>query len=499
MKLKLSYILAVLCWSVFVADAQVLKDSSARKVILTLKQVVEMARTTSPDAVAARHTFRSAYWSYRSFRADYLPSVAISSNPELTRTISKVTLPDGTDKYVRQNMLTVDGAVTIKQNLALTGGSFFIESTIQRMKLYDAKSVSFRTSPIVVGYSQSLFGYNSLKWDRKIEPLRYREAKKAYAETLELVAANAVRKFFALAGAQWDYEIACFNYANADTLYQFAKGRYNIGTITENELLQLEVNRLTESTNRMDAIIEMDDCRQALCSLLGLDKDMVVEVVTDTEIPHFQVQPEEAFRLFSLNSPDVEAIERKLIESRSSVAQARSSAGLKADLYIQCGLSQTGTTVAEAYQEPLDQQRVSIGISLPVLDWGKGRGKVKVARSRQDLIEIQVQQERNDLEMNVRKLVMQFNLQFERVGIALKTDVTARRRYDVARKLYLLGKSSVLDLNASISEKDRASRNFLSALSTYWNLYYMLRSLTLFDFEHKRKITREMDEVIKGM
>lgn len=111
--------------------------------------------------------------------------------------------------------------------------------------------------------------------------------------------------------------------------------------------------------------------------------------------------------------------------------------------------------MSEAYHSPLDQQQVSVGISLPLLDWGKGKGKVRVARSRQDLVEVQVEQQKNDLEMNVRKLVMQFNLQSERVKIAMKTDLTARKRYDVTRKLYLLGKSSVLDLNASTTEKDR--------------------------------------------
>ena len=122
---------------------------------------------------------------------------------------------------------------------------------------------------------------------------------------------------------------------------------------------------------------------------------------------------------------------------------------------------------------------------------------MKVARSRQDLVEVQVEQQKNDLEMNVRKLVMQFNLQSERVKIAMKTDLTARRRYDVARKLYLLGKSSVLDLNASTTEKDRASRGFLSALSTFWNLYYILRSMTLYDFEQNREIQEKLEELIK--
>ena len=54
------------------------------------------------------------------------------------------------------------------------------------------------------------------------------------------------------------------------------------------------------------------------------------------------------------------------------------------------------------------------------------------------------------------------------------------RRHEVARKLYLLGKSTILDLNASVTEKDSASRNFLYALSNYWNLYYMLRSIDVY-------------------
>lgn len=234
-----------------------------------------------------------------------------------------------------------------------------------------------------------------------------------------------------------------------------------------------------------------------LCSLLGLDKEVVLEVKVDTDVPHFQVEPGVAFHWFNLNSPDVDAMQRKLLESRGSVAQARSNAGLKADLYLQCGLSQTGTSVSEAYHSPLDQQQVSVGISLPLLDWGKGKGKVRVARSRQDLVEVQVEQQKNDLEMNVRKLVMQFNLQSERVKIAMKTDLTARKRYDVTRKLYLLGKSSVLDLNASTTEKDRASRSFLSSLSTFWNLYYILRSMTLYDFEQNCEIQEKLEELIK--
>ena len=59
----------------------------------------------------------------------------------------------------------------------------------------------FESQPLVVGYEHSLFGYNSLKWDKRIEPIRYREARKQYAETLEVISATACRHFFSLASA----------------------------------------------------------------------------------------------------------------------------------------------------------------------------------------------------------------------------------------------------------------------------------------------------------
>ena len=46
---------------------------------LSLKQVIEIARMESPDAQTARHSFRSAYWNYKYYRANYLPSLSLTS------------------------------------------------------------------------------------------------------------------------------------------------------------------------------------------------------------------------------------------------------------------------------------------------------------------------------------------------------------------------------------------------------------------------------------
>lgn len=164
---------------------------------------------------------------------------------------------------------------------------------------------------------------------------------------------------------------------------------------------------------------------------------------------------------------------------------------------MQFGLTQTNEKLKEAYRSPLDQQLVSIGIRIPILDWGVGKGQVKVALSNRDKVYTDVEQARNDFELNVIKMVKQFNLQADKVAIAQKTDQTAQRRNDVAQKLYLLGKSTILDLNASITEKDRARRDYINALYNYWNLYYGLRSMTGYDFEQGRELTFNYEQLMK--
>lgn len=468
-------------------------EADARR--LTLVDAIRMAQAYSPEAQAAEHTYRAAYWSYRSFRANYLPEVNLVSSPYLNRQINRVTQPDGTEQFIRQNQLITDVGLQISQNVWFTGGNLFVQTSTQRMDELDSNLTSYNSLPVTVGYQQSLFGYNSLKWDRRIEPVRFREAKKTYAETLELIASKTCELFFALATAQANLDIARSNYASADTLYRYARGRYNIGSITENEMLQLEVNRLNEETNMMKARIEMEDAMLTFRSFLGIREETEIEVMEGDSVPQFEVPLGEALEQAYRNSPDPDTYRRLKLESRSALAQARASRGLKADLYLQFGLSQTADRLKDSWRDPLDQQYVSLSLEVPILDWGRGRGKVRVAKSNVALVETQTEQGMNDFELNVRKMVRQFNLQARQVEVAARTDETARRRYEVALRLYLMGKSTVLDLNAAISEKDTARRNRIEAMKTYWTLYYGLRSMTQYDFERGCPITDNLPEI----
>lgn len=445
---------------------------------MTLSEVIGMAQENSPSAQSAKHGFLAAEWQYKYYKANYLPSVTLTSSPFLNREINKITLNDGTSAFIKQNQINTDLALTVNQNIPFTGGTLFLRSSVSRIDELERNTTSYSSYPITIGYRQNLFGYNSLKWDRRIEPLRYQEAKKNYDEAMELVAAHACGYFFSLVEAQANLEMARLNFASADTLYQMAQGRYKIGIINENDMLQLEINRLNEETACMDAEVQVNEQTQSLASYLGLDDMTDINLKLPEEVPDITVFLPIAEEMAKRNASQPDYYRRIKLESDNRVAQAKGNTGLRADIYLQFGLSQTGDRFESTFSHPLHQEYASLSLSLPILDWGRGKGQVKVAKSQRDLIYTEADQGMTDFMQNVRKIVTQFNMQPRKVEVASRTNRLASHRYEIARKLYIAGRNTILDLNTALSEKDSATRAYISSIKTYWTLYYTIRSLT---------------------
>ena len=445
---------------------------------LTLADAIAMAQKESSDARSAYHTLLAAEWSYKFYRANYLPSLTLTASPSLNRVTNKITLPDGTSSFVEQNQLSTNATLGFTQNVPLAGGQFFLRSSLQRQDEFANNTAAYNSQPLIVGYQQTLFGYNSLKWERRVEPLRYEEAQKSHTENMELIAARTSTLFFALASAQTELYIAEQNYASADTMSRYARGRYNIGTITENEMLQLELNKFTAEAGLLNARNGLENAMQSLRSYLAMDKDITIKARSEARVPRCKADPTKAISLAHEHNPAPVSYELMRQESLSNLAAAKANSGLKADLYLQFGLSQTAEKLRDSYRSPQNQQYASIGISLPILDHGRGKGQIKIAESKANLVATQIEQAYREFDINIGTMVRQFNLQAHHVEIAEKRAQLAQQRYDVARRLYINGKSTILDFNAATTEKDAAQRGLLGTLQTFWSLYYGLRSMT---------------------
>jgi len=465
----------------------------------TLDEVIQLAQEQSVDAILSKHRYRASYWEFKTYKAELLPNITLSSSfPQFNRTIKKYQNSDGSYSYIEENMNNSSLNLSVRQNVGFTGGQLFVSSDLQRIDEFgDFKNTSYLSSPISIGYRQPILFYNEYKWNNKIEPLKYKEAKREYISSLENVSLKAVNYFFDLALAQQNMQVAEINYQNADTLYKIAQGRYQIGTIAENELMQMELSLLNAGSSMNSAKVDLEVKKFQLRSFLGFNEKINIKLIIEKNIPTLNINVNNAMQIAKENNPNIISYERQLIEAERNLAKAKSEKGLQANLYASFGLTQQSPDFSNVYNNPQDQQRVSVGIELPLLDWGLGRGRYKMAQSSQEVIKTNVEQSQIDFTQNVMLNVMQFNLQDEQVGIASKSDTIAQRRYELTKQRFLIGKVDVLDLNVALSEKDVAKRAYVLALRNFWLNYYSIRKITLYDFENNNNLEIDYNELIK--
>ncbi|TVQ08465.1 MAG: TolC family protein [Bacteroidetes bacterium] len=465
---------------------------------LTLEEVILVAREQSPDALAARHRYRGSYWQHRSFQAGYLPGLRLDATlPNLFRNIQPVTLPDGTDVYVRRSQASSSADLSLNQRIGLTGGQVFLSTGLERIDIFSdtGDRTAYLSTPINIGFTQPIFSYNPYKWERQIEPLRFEEARKRYIEDLETISLRANNFFFDLLLAQINIEINTLNLNNNDTLYQISKGRYSLGRIAENELLQMELNVLNSEAQLEQSRIDYEAALFRFRSYLGLENVDNVQLVIPEERHQMFIEVEAALNQARQNRSDILAFERQEIEAQSEVSRARSESRFNANLFAVYGLTQTADRFSDVYVDPLDQQQLRVGVQIPIVDWGVGKGKVRMAESNRELVNTNVQQALIDFEQEIFLRVMEFNMLERQLLIAGKADTIAEKRYEVSRQRYLIGRIDILELNIALEEKDRSKQRYLAALRNYWRGYYEMRRLTLYDFREDGPITLNFNEI----
>jgi outer membrane protein TolC len=185
------------------------------------------------------------------------------------------------------------------------------------------------------------------------------------------------------------------------------------------------------------------------------------------------------------------------LNAQNSLAQAKSQKGLTGDLFMSYGVKDQDKDFMNAYTMPTQQQRVQIGFNLPILDWGLGQGKYKMAKSSLELAQVQVQQALVDFQQNLSLDVEQFNLQKNQVAITAKSDTVAKKMFEVTKQRFLIGKISVLDLNNADTRKDQNRRAYIQSLQNYWNYFFNMRSLTLFDFINRKPLETDFEKLLK--
>ena len=482
----------------FIAAALIAQAQTTREMQLTLDDAIAMARVRSVDAAEALDELRSSYWEWRSFRAEQLPELTFKATaPSYAKQYSSYMNEDGSYSFVGTNSLQASGQLSVTQNIPLTGGKVSLNSSLDFLRQYEGNTGNrFMSIPLALSLTQPLFGVNTMKWDRRIEPVRYAEAKAAFLSATEDVARLTVDYYFTLLMSRENVDISRQNLENAERLYAVAREKREMGLISQNDLLQMELNVIDAKSALTDNLSELKADMFRLRSFLDLSEDTEIIPVVPETVPHAEITYGDALDRALSNNKFVKTMRRLQLEADYDVAKAKGDMR-EIELFVQLGYTGTDNEFDGAYRRLRANELASVGFSIPLVDWGKRRGKVKIAERRRSVTQSSVRRETMNFNQDIFILVERFSNQQQQLDLATKAAEIASRRYRTNVETYLIGMLPTLELNDSRVSKDNSRREYTTQLYKFWNYWYQIRSLTLYDYGSGKDINADFEKYIK--
>jgi outer membrane protein TolC len=458
-------------------------------VSLSLRNVVDLAISQSSAVKYIQNQDVNYYWRWKNHQTRFRPQLTLSGDlPDFENQTKPIVQPDGSIIFNQVTQLETSAQLALSQPIPLLGAYVYAASGIVRIQDFNNSTVGFSGYPVSVGITQPLFAYNWMKWAQMTEPLVYEEAQKRFIESIEEISYNATSLFFRYLRIQTDYSLAESNLKNSRDNLKIAKVKQELGNISENDFSRIQLSVFNAQKALNNARINLKNADFELKKYIGLDQNQVIELIIPLDIYLWKVDPEIALRESLDNRKETPQFERRLIQADRELTQAKRNAGVSATLRMSYGISNSADDFGGIYQQPEQQQNIRLALSVPLLDWGRSESQVKLAESQRELVLYDVEQDRLDFERGVLVQVEQFNLIKSQIETAEAADQVAEEGYLIALKKFQNGEISITDLNISLAEREEAKRDYIRSIENYWESYFRLRELTLYDFEFNQKI-----------
>lgn len=452
----------------------------------TLTEAIARAQSEGNPARAARATRDAARQRDRAFGAGLMPQFALTGTvPSYNRSIiGVVDAATGQTVYreQEQNESAVNLAMT--QRIPFIGGDLFVNSQLSRLDRPGATNDrTWNSTPMIVGIRQDILRPNRLRWDSRVQDLTADVAERTYREALEEIAIQTANSFFDYYAAKLNLENAATNAAVNDTLYTLNSGRFEVGKIGENDLLQNELALLRAQVALDGARLEHDRTLAALRLALNLPVGAPLEITVPTDVPEVVVDTAVAVMQALRNRAAMKDVELQTVQADRRVSEARFGTGIGASLQASMGYNQTSfTTVGDAYKDLGESQRLSLAISMPLVQWGGRSANIQAAQLDEQRAEHTGRQTREQTVQEAHFAALQLAIARRQLAIAAKADTVGTKRFEVTKNRYVIGRIGMDNLFQAQTEKDAALLSYLQSLRGYWVAFYRLRRVTMYDF-----------------
>lgn len=331
-------------------------------------------------------------------------------------------------------------------------------------------------------------GYNPYKWAKRIENKRIELARQQLAYTFEDISINVTMLYSDALIAQKELELARDYASHTDILLQKGEELEKLGRSTHSDVLLLSLEHSQAAKQLLNATNTLNNALYRLCDYIGIVPEDSLYL---NSLPHPTLLPimeKEAILQSLQNSSILQNRRLSIIAAQQIVDKTRKQRFMEATLELTVGFNQTSQTLLSAYQHPLRQDIISVGVSIPLVDWGIRKKNVQKAQTELHNATLSEEEAVKQIKREVSSLIKDYHLYLQAITLA-QTDIELSKRLrEESQEKYLIGKNSIETVLKANQKIQASERDYLSTFKECWIKYYQIRKYTLYNWENNTPI-----------
>lgn len=459
--------------------------------ILTLERTLEIAFEHSPTLVQSKISLEQQQLNLKAQKASLKSQFSLDINPF---SYSRRNIYDNyNSKWFASENLSSSASLGIRQPIKWTDGSIGLYNDVSWQnasnRTFGGKDISYNHN-LSLRIEQPLFTYNRTKIQLRELELSLENAQLSFAMQQLNIEKNVTTNFYNVYQSQKDLQIARDEVANQRKNAEIISNKAAAGLVPREEHYQAEVNLATAQASLNSRIINLEDAKDRFKLLIGMPLNEDFVLLPNTEILPVEVNTEEAVQHGLTQRMEIRQQQISVEKDVFSLIRAKAENEFKGNLSARIGLDALGGKVKNMYDNPTDNEQVSISLNIPIFDWGAKRARVKSTELGIESNQLSFEEEQKSIVLDIRQICRKLPVLLSQVEIQKTSTENSERTYTIQLEKYRNGNLSGMELQQYQSQLTQARQAYTNAIISYKLELLNLKIQTLWDFENNQSYVK---------
>lgn len=402
-----SFFKSFLCLSMMVSCGLSQAQQAQDSLIISLDQAIEIALDESNSIKIADLTIEKSGYAKKGTYAALYPN--INANGSYQRTLKK-------------------------QVMAMDFGGQSMEISVGKWNNVNA------------GVSAAMPLINAQLWQTlKLSALNVELAVEQARSSKIAMVAQVKKAYYAVLLAQQVHEVYKDVYDNAAKSFENTENLYNVGKTSEYEYLRAQVNVKNAEPNVYSSLTAIELAIWQLKAVMGVDLDTKIGVQGSID----QYKDE----MLSYQTSDEVNLENNSVLAQLSLQNEQLERTIKMTKYqyiptLSASFSYNYMAMGDDFDFKWNPYSVAgLTLNIPVFDGFLKRNNIRQYKASQNILELNIEDTERNLKIAFKNYENEMVTFMKNYAAAESTLEMAQRSYNIAEKMYELGKATLIELN----------------------------------------------------